>query len=595
MEYATGKYLYFLDGDDILDINFLEQVVAEAERLAADIVVFDFYKMDNTTKKLEYRNGLNRNQFPKDKDYFNYKDVPNNILRIVNPTPWNKLYNTEYIRKTGLKYLSLSSTNDITFASLSVAMANKIGYVPKAFLYYRINLKASITSAKQKKLDNVITAVLSTKEQAMQLDYSEEISNSIKSFMVDNLTFALNNYAGDRNNPYYRTYYAKLHKMFNEPFFSDVTLEKMGNKKIYENFIAIKENPYSKVFVKSLMYGETNKPLSKFAKLLKSNKYTMYLYKFLVAFRDEGFSFAVNKSCDFIKNKLQTNKMIKENSVKTVEEKIRVEEKIVIKEITSVTPQVTKQFRRKKIIVSMTSYPARINAIRPSIESLLAQSLKPDMIILWLAEEQFPEKENDLPNELLKLKEYGLTINWCSDLRSYKKLIPALETYPEDIIITVDDDLLYDEFMLEKLYLSYQKYPNAISCVRVHLMQYDEQGNLLPYKEWVKENSDYVAEPRMDLFCTTGAGTLFPPHILPDEVKNIDVFMNDCRNADDIWVNVMASMKKVPVVLVDKQKNLRYAPETQGQCLWHDNVDGGGNDKQLQTILQRYNLTLCKE
>lgn len=34
------------------------------------------------------------------------------------------------------------------------------------------------------------------------------------------------------------------------------------------------------------------------------------------------------------------------------------------------------------------------------------------MIILQLSEDEFPNKENDLPENLLKLKEFGLTINW---------------------------------------------------------------------------------------------------------------------------------------------------------------------------------------
>ncbi len=42
------------------------------------------------------------------------------------------------------------------------------------------------------------------------------------------------------------------------------------------------------------------------------------------------------------------------------------------------------------------------------------------MVILYLAEEQFPNKEADLPGKLLKFKENGLTIKWCEDLKSYK-------------------------------------------------------------------------------------------------------------------------------------------------------------------------------
>ena len=52
--------------------------------------------------------------------------------------------------------------------------------------------------------------------------------------------------------------------------------------------------------------------------------------------------------------------------------------------------------RKPLLIVSLTSFPERINLAHITISTLLNQSLEPDKIILWLAEEQFFQKENDL-------------------------------------------------------------------------------------------------------------------------------------------------------------------------------------------------------
>ena len=61
------------------------------------------------------------------------------------------------------------------------------------------------------------------------------------------------------------------------------------------------------------------------------------------------------------------------------------------------------EHREETYIVSITSFPARINEIWITIETLLRQSFKPDKIILWLGEEQFPDKQ--LPESLTMLKE----------------------------------------------------------------------------------------------------------------------------------------------------------------------------------------------
>ena len=108
--------------------------------------------------------------------------------------------------------------------------------------------------------------------------------------------------------------------------------------------------------------------------------------------------------------------------------------------------------RAEKVIVSLTSYDLRINDVKYAIYSLLNQNFPPDKLILWLDEDSFPQREENLPHDLLELRDFGLTIDWCENLRSYKKLIPALEKYPDDIIITADDDIFYRPNWLQILY-----------------------------------------------------------------------------------------------------------------------------------------------
>lgn len=117
--------------------------------------------------------------------------------------------------------------------------------------------------------------------------------------------------------------------------------------------------------------------------------------------------------------------------------------------------------RNPKLIVSLTSFPGRINVVEQTIDSILRQSLKPDYVILWLAESQFPTKERSLPRSLVRYKKHGLQIRWCEDIRPYKKLIPTLREFPDDIIVTADDDIIYWENWLEKLYASHIKYPDT--------------------------------------------------------------------------------------------------------------------------------------
>lgn len=140
--------------------------------------------------------------------------------------------------------------------------------------------------------------------------------------------------------------------------------------------------------------------------------------------------------------------------------------------------------RSEKVIVSLTSYKPRIDNVKYTLYSLLNQNFPPDKLVLWLDEDSFPQREENLPQDLLELRNFGLTIDWCENLRPYKKLIPALEKYPDDIIVTADDDIFYQPDWLKILYDAHLENPDCVIAHRAHRIRLDKQGNLFPYKSW---------------------------------------------------------------------------------------------------------------
>ncbi len=246
----------------------------------------------------------------------------------------------------------------------------------------------------------------------------------------------------------------------------------------------------------------------------------------------------------------------------------------------------------RKIIVSLTSFPDRMYDIHFTIYSLLNQIKKPDMVILYLACNQFPNKEANLPKKLLKFKENGLTIKWCEDLKSYKKLIPALVEFPNDIIVTADDDIYYPNDWLSKLYASYLKNPEYIHAHRVHKITFNNK-EIQPYDNWqmcINDNSaNYINFP------TTGGGVLYPPQSLHSDVLNKELFLKLAPNADDIWFNSMAILNNTKIKVINNPyNNIKYVnPErefgiyNETTLLSTGNKDGG-NNIQLNNILNHY-------
>ncbi len=244
-----------------------------------------------------------------------------------------------------------------------------------------------------------------------------------------------------------------------------------------------------------------------------------------------------------------------------------------------------KRLVSRRLIVSMTSFPGRIVLIPKVLESLLNQRKKADEIILWLAREQFPGLEKDLPEELLRLvEEKKLNIRWCDDLKPHKKYFYALQEYTDDLVVTVDDDLVYSGDLLSSLYASYLLYPEAVSAVRVHLMMVSEEKQIMSYQTWIQETDECIYQPSMQLMATGGAGTLYPPNLFRKEFFDRDAIRENSLLADDLWLKAMQLVSDVPVVLARPFEPLKYLDGSQEEALRQINVTQNQNDVQLQKI-----------
>lgn len=243
---------------------------------------------------------------------------------------------------------------------------------------------------------------------------------------------------------------------------------------------------------------------------------------------------------------------------------------------------IKQKIRNKKIIVSMTSYPKRIDKIAPAIESVLNQTLKPDKIILWLAKSEFID--TDLPKYLTDLvKNKKIIIEWNDDLKPHKKYFYAFKKYSDDIIITFDDDLIYENDIIECLIDSYIKYPYAVSAMRTHIMKRNED-KFDEYNNFKREQNKIINKPSMQLLATNGAGTLFPPNILNLDYLDEKLISKLCLLSDDLFLKILQVISDVPVIQPRKFDKLNFIPETQEDSLWKINKLPQGNDKTMENL-----------
>ncbi len=244
------------------------------------------------------------------------------------------------------------------------------------------------------------------------------------------------------------------------------------------------------------------------------------------------------------------------------------------------------------IIVSLTSFDKRIDDVYLTIESLLQQSLKPDRIILWVSEQEF--SANDIPHVLRLQEKRGLEVRFCPEnLGPYKKYFYTLKAYPQSLILTVDDDILYPHDLVDMLYRNYKRSPNVIHCTRAHGMQLSSYGEVLPYKRWDRPCRE--SQPSLLTFPTGIGGVLYFPGCFDEQVMDQSLFMTLCPNADDVWLKAMSLKKGIKCQKVKDERyfGLRFPviPGSQKHCLKRINKSrSDGNDVKLKAVFEHFKL-----
>lgn len=247
---------------------------------------------------------------------------------------------------------------------------------------------------------------------------------------------------------------------------------------------------------------------------------------------------------------------------------------------------------KERVIISLTSYGRRVKATLPyALVSLLRQTYRPDAIIVWLDKDEW--NDNSLPPIIKQLQTKGISIKYCDNLKSFKKLIPAINEYPTDLIVTFDDDLFYNKSTLKELIDAHRAHPNSIVASRAHKMKFDDSGHILSYDEWIHDIDNALGDYLLPL---GGEGVVYKSTLLHSDVCNADLFMSLAPNADDVWFYFMSYLLGTPKYVINNNGkhsipvDLFYQYFNRKSALMWRNCGEGQNDKQIESIMNYYRL-----
>lgn len=159
LKYVTGKYLYLMDADDILDLNAFEDFYPLCEEKNLDFLVFkatNYGVEKDHFFETGYQNMSKISNLVKD-NVFNYTDL-GDLLFEFNVSPWCKFYNSEFIKNSGAQFRENSKFHDNQFFWDIIFQAERILFIDK-FYYIRKRYNESLTSSGDKGHIDIIGVV----------------------------------------------------------------------------------------------------------------------------------------------------------------------------------------------------------------------------------------------------------------------------------------------------------------------------------------------------------------------------------------------------------------------------------------------------
>lgn len=191
LKYATGKYLSFLDSDDFFELNMLEKAYMQAEKYAADMVVFrsDQY----LTEKEEYNPMLWSLRIQEVPPYapFNHRQMTDNIFKVFVGWAWDKLFLKSFIDDYQLFFQEQRTSNDLLFVFSAVALAKKIAVLNEVLAHQRRDAKDSLSKTREKSWGCFYEALTALRDRLKQERLYQELE---RDFINYALHFSLWNY-----------------------------------------------------------------------------------------------------------------------------------------------------------------------------------------------------------------------------------------------------------------------------------------------------------------------------------------------------------------------------------------------------------------
>jgi glycosyltransferase involved in cell wall biosynthesis len=215
MDQACGNYLAFLDADDLFAPTFLEQMLRRARQDQLDVTICRSQRLDVVTGTQTPLDFAVRHVRPE--PVYSAKQLTSVMFRYSVGWPWDKLFRSEFLRVTALRYPPLATSEDAPFVFMALILAERIGLVDDVLVTHRMGDATSNANSRDTSWHDALTAAQLIEEELRQRGLWNRYRQSYLAWILDFSIWNFETLQGNSQQQFYAAMRAKLLAFDNFP------------------------------------------------------------------------------------------------------------------------------------------------------------------------------------------------------------------------------------------------------------------------------------------------------------------------------------------------------------------------------------------
>lgn len=240
LKIANGEYIVFVDPDDWIEKNMLEEIYKTFKTTNTNVIEFNYQKYNESSKndkaislakhiKKIYGYKLKSNSS------YNIKNLKKLLLYKIRLYPWVRAYSNSFIKNTGAVFSPTKRGEDQLFAFIVLFNAEKIQYLDKILYTYRIRKGSAVNS-----ISNICFGVFKNCELLKDYMINHNLYNQYKESFIQYKIHILSHYYNFIDSKNKEKYISMCKEILNKEEFEAMMKATKINYNFLEKIFSIK-------------------------------------------------------------------------------------------------------------------------------------------------------------------------------------------------------------------------------------------------------------------------------------------------------------------------------------------------------------------